>query len=94
MRKMILSFGLLLNSLTVMAADMSNGANNFYTSDKVSVQKITFDNQYKMNVPAARYINWMPIPIRSSASSMISTVPPEANTPPKASRPSSPRTRR
>jgi len=50
MRKLILLFGLLLNSLTVMAADMSNGANNFYTSDKVSVQKVTFDNQYKMRV--------------------------------------------
>lgn len=30
--------------------DMSNGANNFYTSDKVAVQKVTFKNQYKMNV--------------------------------------------
>ena len=29
---------------------MSNGANNFYTSDKVTVQKVTFKNQYLMNV--------------------------------------------
>ena len=29
---------------------MSNGANNFYTSDKVNLQKVTFKNQYKMNV--------------------------------------------
>jgi fermentation-respiration switch protein FrsA (DUF1100 family) len=32
------------------AQDMSNGANNFYTSDKVTVQKVTFKNQYQMNV--------------------------------------------
>nr|MDP2192330.1 alpha/beta hydrolase [Rhodoferax sp.] len=30
--------------------DMSNGANNFYTSDKVTVRKVSFKNQYKMNV--------------------------------------------
>ena len=29
---------------------MSNGADNFYTSDKVTVQKVTFKNQYNMNV--------------------------------------------
>ena len=32
------------------AQDMSNGANNFYTSDKVNLQKVTFKNQYQMNV--------------------------------------------
>ena len=32
------------------AQDMTNGANNFYTSDKVTVQKVTFKNQYQMNV--------------------------------------------
>ncbi|MDV7088972.1 alpha/beta hydrolase [Rhodococcus opacus] len=32
------------------AGDMSNGANNFYTSDQVDVQKISFTNQYQMNV--------------------------------------------
>ena len=32
------------------AQDMSNGANNFYKSDKVTVQKVTFKNQYQMNV--------------------------------------------
>lgn len=29
---------------------MSNGADNFYTSEKVTVQKVTFKNQYQMNV--------------------------------------------
>ena len=32
------------------AQDMSNGANNFYTSDRATVQKVTFKNQYLMNV--------------------------------------------
>ena len=29
---------------------MPNAANNFYTSDKVDLQKVTFQNQYKMQV--------------------------------------------
>ena len=29
---------------------MSNGADNFYTSDKVSVEKVTFKNQYQMSI--------------------------------------------
>ena len=32
------------------AADMSNGADNFYKSDEVTTQKVTFKNQYKMKV--------------------------------------------
>jgi fermentation-respiration switch protein FrsA (DUF1100 family) len=32
------------------AQDMSNGANNFYISDKVDLQKVTFKDQYKMDV--------------------------------------------
>jgi uncharacterized protein len=32
------------------AGDTSNGANNFYTSDRVTVQKVTFKNLYQMNV--------------------------------------------
>lgn len=31
-------------------ADMSNGADNFYKSTKVDMQKVTFENQYKMKV--------------------------------------------
>ena len=29
---------------------MSNGADNFYKSDKVTLQKVTFKNQYHMTV--------------------------------------------
>ncbi|WP_171817822.1 alpha/beta hydrolase [Pyxidicoccus fallax] len=32
------------------SGDTSNGADNFYTSDKVTVQKVRFKNQYKMDV--------------------------------------------
>jgi len=38
------------------AADMSNGANNFYKSDKVTIQKVAFKNQYNMNVVANLFI--------------------------------------
>jgi hypothetical protein len=33
-----------------VAQDMSHGANNFYVSDKVTMRKVTFKNQYQMNV--------------------------------------------
>lgn len=45
--------GLVLSTTGVgvaSAADMSNGANNFYRSDKVTMQKVTFKNQYHMKV--------------------------------------------
>ncbi|WP_220277142.1 alpha/beta hydrolase [Streptomyces himalayensis] len=32
------------------AGDTSNGADNFYKSDRVTVQKVSFKNQYQMNV--------------------------------------------
>ena len=40
----------LINISTAKAHDMTNSANNFYTSDKVNLQKVTFKNQYKMDV--------------------------------------------
>ena len=50
MRTLMMSLGLLFTPLSVMGADMSNGADNFYTSDQVTVRKVTFKNQYQMNV--------------------------------------------
>ena len=38
------------------AGDMSRGADNFYTSDQVSVQKVTFKNQYEMNVTGNLFV--------------------------------------
>jgi fermentation-respiration switch protein FrsA (DUF1100 family) len=45
-----LALGLLVTSFSSMGADMSNGADNFYKSDKVTVEKVTFKNQYGMKV--------------------------------------------
>lgn len=36
--------------------DMSNGADNFYTSNKVTMQKVEFKNQYNMNVVGNLFI--------------------------------------
>jgi fermentation-respiration switch protein FrsA (DUF1100 family) len=35
---------------SLAAGDTSNGADNFYTSDSVTVEKVSFRNQYGMNV--------------------------------------------
>jgi fermentation-respiration switch protein FrsA (DUF1100 family) len=44
------TIGMTTLAMPAMAQDMSNGAANFYTSDKVIVQKVTFKNQYQMKV--------------------------------------------
>lgn len=49
MRKLVLLLGILMASLSAMGADMSNAADNFYKSEKVTVQKVTFKNQFQMN---------------------------------------------
>jgi fermentation-respiration switch protein FrsA (DUF1100 family) len=49
----------LISTVTIpfaKAQDMSNGADNFYTSDQVTVQKVTFKNQYQMNVAGNLFI--------------------------------------
>ncbi len=43
-------------NMPATAQDMSNGAANFYTSDKVTVQKVTFKNQYQMKVAGNLFI--------------------------------------
>lgn len=40
----------LLPATTAFAADVSNGAANFYKSEKVTVQKVMFKNQYNMTI--------------------------------------------
>ena len=40
----------------VFAADRPADADNFYRSDKVEVQKVTFQNQYKMNIAGNLYL--------------------------------------
>ncbi len=50
MKKFTLALGLLISAFASSAADMSRGADNFYKSDKVTQQKVTFKNQYQMAV--------------------------------------------
>jgi uncharacterized protein len=50
MRQFILLLGLLALSSSATGAGMSHSANNFYASDKVTVQKVAFKNQYRMTV--------------------------------------------
>ncbi|GLR10307.1 hypothetical protein COO59_06335 [Mixta theicola] len=56
MKNMTLALGLLISSFAATAADMSNGADNFYKSDKVTQQKVTFKNQYRMKVVGNLFI--------------------------------------
>lgn len=42
-------FGVFLSTLAI-GENMSNGADNFYKSDKVTVEKVTFKNLYNMKV--------------------------------------------
>ena len=56
MKKLITLLALMIGSLPAAAQDMSDGAANFYKSDKVTVQKVTFKNQYQMNVAGNLFI--------------------------------------
>lgn len=47
---------LLIGSAMAHAADMSRGADNFYASDRVTAQKVSFKNQYKMNVAGTLFL--------------------------------------
>jgi len=54
-----MALGLILSTTGVgvaSATDMSNGADNFYKSDKVTMQKVAFKNQYNMNVVGNLFI--------------------------------------
>src|ERR1044071_2186973 len=56
MKKLIVLLALMFISLPVSAQDMSDGAANFYRSDKVTSQKVTFKNQYDMKVAGNLFI--------------------------------------
>jgi uncharacterized protein len=43
-------------SASLAPGDTSRGADNFYTSDRVTVQKVTFKNQYQMNVTGNLFV--------------------------------------
>lgn len=46
----VAGFTSLLNIPTAKAQDMSNGADNFYKSDKATLEKVTFKSAYKTDV--------------------------------------------
>jgi len=50
MKRLFILLGFLLSSFTAFGADMSHGADNFFKSDKVTVQKVSFKNQYQLTV--------------------------------------------
>ncbi|HCL52506.1 alpha/beta hydrolase [Pseudomonas fulva] len=56
MKKLLVALGLLLSSVTALGADMSNGADNFFKSDKVTMEKVAFKNQYQMKVVGNLFI--------------------------------------
>ncbi|WP_259155656.1 alpha/beta hydrolase [Xanthomonas sp. 3793] len=56
MQLRILLLLLLLVSFPTPGADMSSGADNFYTSDAVTMQKVTFKNQYRMTVAGNLFV--------------------------------------
>jgi fermentation-respiration switch protein FrsA (DUF1100 family) len=56
MKNLVLCLALAFGSLTATAADLSNGADNFYKSNKVTAQQVTFKNQYQMKVVGNLYI--------------------------------------
>ena len=49
----MMSFG---HSESALAQDMSNGADNFYVSDSVTIEPVTFRNQYRMTVAGNLFI--------------------------------------
>ena len=46
----------MVSTMPAFAQDLSNGADNFYKSDKVTVQKVTFKNQYQMKVAGNLFV--------------------------------------
>jgi len=50
MKKLLLSLALAAIPFTASGQDMSNGANNFYQGERLTLEKVSFNNQYQMNV--------------------------------------------
>jgi hypothetical protein len=48
-KRILAILALVVLSSSTAAADMFNGEHNFYKSDNVIAQKVTFKNQYEMN---------------------------------------------
>src|SRR3954467_4100229 len=55
---------------SLAAGDTSRGADNFYTSDRVDVQKVSFKNQYQMSVVGNLFVP-KNLPSDSKAAAMV-----------------------
>jgi fermentation-respiration switch protein FrsA (DUF1100 family) len=71
MKSLLLTLSLLVISFSTLGADMSNGANNFYTSDKVTVEKVTFNNQYGMPVAGNLFVPQQLAPASKNAALIV-----------------------
>ncbi|WP_323614840.1 alpha/beta hydrolase [Pseudomonas putida] len=49
MKSLFVAVALMASSLTAGAADMSHGSDNFYKSDQVSLERVSFKNQFQMH---------------------------------------------
>ncbi|TKD34283.1 alpha/beta hydrolase [Azotobacter chroococcum] len=56
MKNLLLSMGLLISSFSAIGAPMPADADNFYQSQQLSVQKVSFNNQYRMKVAGNLYL--------------------------------------
>jgi len=50
MKRLLLSLALAASSFSAMGQDMTNGADNFYKSDRLTTENVSFNNQYQMKV--------------------------------------------
>lgn len=50
LNKLLLSLALAATSFTATGQDLSRGANNFYESDSLTTEKVSFKNQYRMKI--------------------------------------------
>lgn len=56
MKNLLLSMGVLISSFSAIGAPMPADADNFYQSQQLSVQKVSFNNQYRMKVAGNLYL--------------------------------------
>jgi len=56
MKTLLMTLALMTTQGPAMAADTSRKADNFFKSDKVTTEKVTFQTQYKMNVVGNLYV--------------------------------------
>jgi uncharacterized protein len=56
LKKLLVLLAVLLSPFSVMAQEHSPGPDNFYESDKLTVEKVTFKNQYDMFIVANLFV--------------------------------------